>query len=226
MSFDLKDPPIRVLRLSRRPYNCLRRAGIDTVGQLALLSDEQLLGIRELPAQSFAEIKRKVRAYLARLSGELALVTVLSGRLVEQLRQLVGLEGLVYIGNHGLERWEKSKKYVEPRAFQYASAIRNILGRARQELKLPGLLFEEKGITASIHYRSAQDRAAARKRIASLLRDLAREPGLKVLEGRRVVELRPPLDLNKGSALLDLLRKYDVRGVIYAGGDKTDLDAF
>jgi len=178
------------------------------------------------PTPQMARIHPGCRDGLVKLSDELGLVVVLSGRQVEEVRQLVGLPGVVYIGNHGLERWEKNKKYVEPRAFQYASAIRNILGRARQELKLPGLLFEEKGITASIHYRSAQDPVAARKRIASLLRDLAREPGLKVLEGRRVVELRPPLDLNKGTALLDLLRKYDVRGVIYAGDDKTDLDAF
>jgi hypothetical protein len=66
MSSDQKDPPIRVLRLSRRPYNYLRRAGIDTVGQLALLSDEQFLGFRELGTQSFAEIKRKLQVYLAR----------------------------------------------------------------------------------------------------------------------------------------------------------------
>jgi len=66
MSSHQKDPLIRVLRLSRRPYNCLRRAGIDTVGQLALLSDEQLLGIRELGVQSLAEIKRKLQVYLSR----------------------------------------------------------------------------------------------------------------------------------------------------------------
>lgn len=178
------------------------------------------------PTPQSARIHSACRDSLARLSGELALVTVLSGREVEQLRHLVGLVGLVYIGNHGLERWEKGKEYVEPGAFQYAAAIRNVLGRARQELNLPGLLFEEKGTTASIHYRSAQDPVAARKRIASLLRDLAGEPDLKVLEGRRVVELRPPLDLNKGTALLDLLREYDVRGVIYVGDDETDLDAF
>lgn len=66
MSSDLKDPPIRVLRLSTRAYNRLRRAGIDTVGQLALLSDEQLLSIDQLGLQSFAEIKRKLQVYLSR----------------------------------------------------------------------------------------------------------------------------------------------------------------
>ncbi|MFQ5886845.1 MAG: trehalose-phosphatase [Anaerolineae bacterium] len=178
------------------------------------------------PTPQLARIHPKCRDSLAKLRNDLAWVAVLSGRQVEEVRQLVGLPGVVYLGNHGLERWEKGAKHIDPRASRYAPVIHSILERTRQELKLPGLLFEDKGIIASIHYRSAQDPVAARKRIASLLWDLAREPGLKVLEGRRVVELRPPLDLNKGTALLNLLRKYDVRGVIYAGDDKTDLDAF
>lgn len=66
MSFDKKAASIDLLDLSRRPYNCLRQAGIDTVGQLAALSDEELLAIHELGMQSFAEIKRKMQVYLAR----------------------------------------------------------------------------------------------------------------------------------------------------------------
>lgn len=173
-----------------------------------------------------AKIEPRCRDSLAKLSDELALVAVLSGRQVEEVRQLVGLPRLVYVGNHGLERWEKGNRHVESRASKYASVIDTTLARARQELKLPGLLFEEKGITASIHYRSAKDPAAARQQIVSLLRALAAEPGLRVVEGRRVVELRPPLDLNKGTTLVDLLRKYAVRGIVYAGDDETDLDAF
>lgn len=178
------------------------------------------------PKPHLATIHPGCRDSLAKLSEQLAFIAVLSGRQVEEVRQLVGLLGLVYVGNHGLERWEKGNRYVEPQALRYAPVIRSILQRARQELKLPGLLFEDKGITASIHYRSTQDPPAARGRIASLLRELAAEPGLRVVEGRRVVELRPPLDVNKGTALLDLLRRHAVKGIIYAGDDKTDLDAF
>lgn len=111
------------------------------------------------PNPQLAKIDSRCCDSLAKLSEQLALVAVLSGRQVEEVRQLVGLPDVVYIGNHGLERWEKNNKYVEPCAFQYASAIHTILERARGELKLPGLLFEDKGITASIHYRAAQDPA-------------------------------------------------------------------
>ena len=178
------------------------------------------------PNPKLARIHLRCRDSLAKLCDELPLVAVLSGRPVEEVRQLVGLPAVVYLGNHGLERWEEENRYVEPRALGYAPVIRSILARARQELKLSGVLFQDKGITASIHYRSARDPAVASKRIALLLRELAAEPGLTVVEGRRVVELRPPLDLNKGTALLDLLQRYAVRSIIYAGDDETDLDAF
>lgn len=173
-----------------------------------------------------ATIHPGCRDSLAKLSEELTLVAVLSGRRVDELHELVGLPRLVYVGNHGLESWEKGVTCVEPRASRYAPVIHGILELARQELKLPGVAFEDKGITASIHYRLAPDPAAARNQVASLLRDLAAESGVRVLEGRRVVELRPPLDVDKGTAVLDLIRKYALGSVIYAGDDQTDLDAF
>ena len=193
---------------------------------LALATDFDGTLSHIVPSPELATIDLGCRESLAKLSEMLPLVAVLSGRPVEEVRQLVGLPGVVYIGNHGLERWEKGDRYVDPRASWYAPMIGGILERAHQELKLPGLLFEQKGVSASIHYRLAQDPAAARKLVATLLRDLAAETSVKVVEGRRVVELRPPLDADKGTALLDLLRKCTVGSIVYAGDDQTDLDAF
>jgi trehalose 6-phosphate phosphatase len=173
-----------------------------------------------------AGIDPRCRNSLAKLSEELELVAVLSGRPVDEVRQLVGLSRVIYVGNHGLERWEKGATYVDPRTDEYAPVIHGILERARQALKLPGLHFEHKGVSASVHYRLAQDPAAARELVASLLCDLAGETGVRVVEGRRVVELRPPIDLDKGTVLLDLLREHAAESVVYAGDDQTDLDAF
>ncbi len=193
---------------------------------LALATDFDGTLSHIVPSPELATIDHGCRQSLAKLSEILPLVAVLSGRQVEEVHQLVGLPEVIYLGNHGLERWEKGGTYVDPRAAQYAPAIHAILERARQELKLPGVTFEEKGVTASIHYRLAQNPAAARKSVASLLRELTAESGIRVVEGRRVVELRPPLELDKGSALVDLIGKYEVSSVIYAGDDQTDLDAF
>ncbi len=131
--------------------------------RLALATDFDGTVSTITPNPQLARIEPGCRDSLAKLSDELVLVAVLSGRQVEEARQLSRLPGVVYIGNHGLERWEKDDRYAEPLASKYASVIHTILERARRELKLPGLLFEDKGIRASIHYRSAQGPAAARK---------------------------------------------------------------
>jgi trehalose 6-phosphate phosphatase len=163
---------------------------------------------------------------LAKLSRKLTLVAVVSGRQVEEVRRLVGLAGVIYIGNHGLERWEEGTKYVDPVASRYATAIRDILARARDQLTLPGLVFEDKGVTASIHYRNATDPETAGRQVVTFLRDLAVDSGLRLVEGRCVIELRPPVDVDKGTAMLGLLQAYEPGSVVYAGDDRTDLDAF
>lgn len=173
-----------------------------------------------------AVIDPRCRDTLAKLSAMVPVVAVLSGRHVEEVRRLVGLPGVVYVGNHGLERWEAGRTHVESPAARYATVIRHILEEARKELKLPGLRFEDKGVTASIHYRALRNPAQAQKRLASVVNDLARGTGVEVVEGRRVIELRPPIEVNKGTALLDLLQKQTVGAAIYAGDDTTDVDAF
>jgi len=195
-------------------------------GPLALTTDFDGTVSEIAPTPELATLHPRCRDSLGKLSEELPLVAVVSGRRVEDVRQLVGLPGIVYLGNHGLERWENGTTYVEPSASEQFLVIRSILEDARVELNIRGLLFEEKGTGASIHYRSTSNPSAARTQITSLLRDLAKGKEVKVVEGRRVVELRPASDADKGTALIELLCRYDVGGAIYAGDDRTDLDAF
>ena len=173
-----------------------------------------------------AAVDPRSRELLTRLADRLPLVAVISGRGVEDARRLVGLPGIVYLGNHGLERWEDGAAHVEPLALSYHVALRSILEAARPALKLPGLVIEEKETGASIHYRLTSDPAVAREQVISVLRDLTEDTGIQLVEGRRVVELRPSLDVNKGTALFDLLTRHPVRAAVYAGDDRTDLDAF
>lgn len=195
-------------------------------GPLALTTDFDGTVSEIAPTPELATLHPRCRDSLAKLSEELPLVAVVSGRRVEDVRQLVGLPGVVYLGNHGLERWENGTTYVEPSASEQFLVIRSILEEARVELNMRGLLFEEKGTGASIHYRSTSNPSAARTQITSLLSELVKGKGIKVVEGRRVVELRPASDTDKGTALIELLCRYDVGGAIYAGDDRTDLDAF
>jgi trehalose 6-phosphate phosphatase len=193
---------------------------------LALATDFDGTVSQIAPGPEGARIKPRCLASLAELVGVLPLVAVVSGRSVEDLRRLVGLAGVVYVGNHGLETYVDGATYVAPAASEHFLAIRSILEAARQQLDLPGLLFEDKVTGASIHYRQTVDPSAARERVTSCLKALAEGTDINVVQGRRVVELRAPVDVNKGTALEDLLARYDVTSVVYAGDDQTDLDAF
>jgi trehalose 6-phosphate phosphatase len=89
-----------------------------------------------------------------------------------------------------------------------------------------GIVLEDKRLSASIHYRLAADPLAARDFILAAAEATAQRHGLKITEGRFVVELRPPVVINKGTAIVELVRQRALNGVVYFGDDITDVDAF
>jgi trehalose 6-phosphate phosphatase len=97
--------------------------------------------------------------------------------------------------------------------------------RAADRSGLRGLIFENKGATASIHYRLAPDPAAMRARLTGLLAQLPETQTLRVTEGRMVFELRPPIRIGKGEGVRALIKEYGLRGAVFLGDDVTDLDA-
>jgi trehalose 6-phosphate phosphatase len=193
---------------------------------LALITDFDGTISEIAPTPEEAVLHARCRRLLARLARHLPLVAIVSGRQVTEVRRLVGLPDIIYVGNHGLCRWERGRTHMEPAVLGHLEEIRDIAETARQRLTSPWLRFEEKDTGVSIHYRSAPDPASARKQIISLLEDLTGGVAVEVLEGRRVVELRPAVHVDKGTAVFDLLRDRVVSGAIYAGDDTTDLHAF
>lgn len=162
----------------------------------------------------------------------------ISGRELGDVRDLLGLEQLVYVGNHGAQRWPDvagpRPKAQGPRsnaqgtdpAGETAQLLRLALEAFARALPLEGLLLEHKGATASIHYRRCADSKAARLAVLDALARLPELGDIQVAEGRLVVNLLPPGSPNKGSAVSALIEEYGLRGVIYLGDDGTDLDAF
>ena len=134
----------------------------------------------------------------------------MSGRASADAAATVGVEGLVYVGTHGLE--------LEPEAERWAAALHEFAA---------GVLWpaEDKGISVSFHYRGALDEAAARAELEGVA-TAARAAGLHARFGRKVLELLPPIEANKGTAIRRLLRERELRRALYAGDDTTDLDAF
>ncbi len=161
------------------------------------------------------------RYALARLRERLDLVAVISGRPATEARSLLGLEEVVYLGNHGLDAWVGGAEGDSRAAL---SGLRAVL--EEMEKALPddlGLRFEDKGATISIHYRGAADRETARSLVLAAADLAAARHDLAVAEGKMVVELWPSHWAGKGAGLTGLIRAYDVRGLVYLGDDRSDM---
>jgi trehalose 6-phosphate phosphatase len=157
-----------------------------------------------------AAVPEATRRELARLAGRYLLVACVSGRAGEDARRLVGVEDVRYVGNHGLE--------LVPEAEELAGRI----AAFRDEI---GLEVEDKRLTLSYHFREAADEAAARAELEGVAAR-ARHEGLVARWGRKVLEIRPPVAADKGTALHTLLGEAGATRALYAGDDTTDLDAF
>lgn len=172
-----------------------------------------------------ATITDRCRAYLQQLTKHLPLVAALSERPAEEAQRLVGVSGIVYIGNHGLERWAEGGTMMWTGAQAYTQVIPKVLESLKQTVGLDGVVFVDKGISASLHYRTARDSALARKLALDSLSGIG-EKGLLVKEGRGVIEIRPDIPVHKGTAVMALAEDYALKAAICLGDDANDMDGF
>lgn len=171
-----------------------------------------------------AQVTPRARALLAALRPRLALVAVVSGRSAADVRERVGVPGLVAVGNHGLETWADGAVHLAPEAAAYRPALEAARDALNAAL-LPGMQVEDKGATLSVHYRRAADPETAEAVFGPIAQAVADDQGLRLFRGRRVFELRPPLAIDKGTAFRRLVRDYALGGAVYLGDDTTDADA-
>jgi trehalose 6-phosphate phosphatase len=157
-----------------------------------------------------AAVPEETRTELRRLAASYLLVACVSGRAGDDARRLVGVESISYVGNHGLE--------LHPDAHELGSRM----AAFREAIGLP---VEDKGLSLAYHYREAADEAAARARLEEVA-ERARAQGLDPRWGRKVLEIRPAVAANKGTAVEALLGRSQATRGLYAGDDTTDLDAF
>lgn len=180
---------------------------------------------RIVPSADEARLAPGVREALARLVRQLDVVAVITGRSVEDVRQRVGLGELVYVGNHGLERWESGRHWIDPEALAYVPRLERVARAVSRQARSPGVVVEFKGLTLSVHYRMAERPDEVERTLLPLLEALAAEHGLRLTRGRMVFELRPPVDRDKGVALVSIVERYGLGAVVFLGDDRTDVDA-
>jgi trehalose 6-phosphate phosphatase len=184
-------------------------AAVPAGAALFLDVDGVLAPIVERPED--ARVPPETQHELTRLGGSYGLVACVTGRTSELAREIVGVEGLRYVGQHGLE--------LDPGAARFAEQIHAFA----HETGWSDL--EVKPLTAAFHYRRASDRDAARQALEKVASD-ALAQGFRTKWGRFVLEVVPPVDASKGSAVRTLLAESGLRRALYAGDDVTDLDGF
>ncbi|WP_313696177.1 trehalose-phosphatase [Halorarum halobium] len=224
MSDGIADGPPALTHLE--PHPALGNRLASAPGILCCLDfDGTLAPIVEDPAD--AELLPAARAALERLAGDPTVtVAVVSGRSLADLRERVDVADVVHAGNHGLELDEGSASTVDPEAVARRPAVEAAVARLRAELDgVPGCIVEDKGVTASVHYRRTPDehvptvREAAREAAAAT-------DGLRLTEGKRVLELRPDVPGGKDRAVRRLREHHPDALPLFVGDDVTDEDAF
>lgn len=177
-----------------------------------------------VPTPDMSEVPEELRELLRHLSGKYRVVAGISGRAAEDALRLVGIEEIVYYGNHGFEILRGGELDIIPEAEPYKERIEELESRAREELGPLGAFVEEKGITASIHYRNVSPEVG--EWCKEFVEREGERLGLRITVGRGVVEARPPVHADKGTAVRKVVEEYEPQKALFMGDDTTDLDAF
>ena len=157
------------------------------------------------PAEARGELERLVARY--------PVVAVVSGRAGDDVRARVAVDGIVYVGSHGLE--------LNPAAERWRGIIRDFTSGVSWAPHHTEL----KGLTVAFHFRDAADERAAVRELEDVAAR-ATDEGLVARFGRKVLEVLPPVGANKGTAVRHLLEERGLHRALVAGDDTTDIDAF
>lgn len=202
--------PLRGL-LARRPLGLIS----DIDGTLAPI----------VPRAEEAAVSSRSLALLGELVGRGARVALITGRTLAMAQAMVPLAGVAFAANHGLSLWVDGREETPAAVAEYASRAREVT-REIASLEMPGVTLEEKGPVLAVHYRRAADQGAAREAVLRAIEASPAARAFRLQEGRKVVELRPPLAIDKGTALAALVPRLGAKAVVCLGDDATDIDMF
>jgi trehalose 6-phosphate phosphatase len=207
---------------------------------------EQLAPLREDPARSAvlldvdgvlapivrhaddATVPEAVRGLLIEIGRRYGVVACVTGRRAADARRIVSIGSISYIGNHGGELLRPGgvrpevDRDLEDWSRRIQDFAHDVNGAQLSRLRVR---LEDKASIVAFHWRGAPDEAAAEEAVRDIA-SRAEAVGLSTHWGRKVLEVRPPVRIDKGLGVRRLLRESDVSAAMYAGDDATDLDAF
>jgi len=175
-----------------------------------------------------AVVPETTRARINALAKRYGVVACVSGRAASDARRLVGIGSITYIGNHGGEILHHGggKPEIDPELGHWIRRVQDFKqGVTTPQLHRERVRLEDKGTIVAFHWRGAPNEAAAEDSVREIA-ESAEEAGFQAHWGRKVLEVRPPVEMHKGVGVARLVRDADLTGAIYIGDDTTDLDAF
>lgn len=182
------------------------------------------------PTPDLARLAGGAREALTRLTNLVEIVAVVTGRSAIDAATMVDVPGLLVVGNHGMEWIQNGELQVHPDVTPYQSRLAETMTAlarfAASDERLRGAIVEDKRLSGSVHYRLTPDAVVAREILLEEASALALTHNLRVTEGRMVVEVRPPVHINKGAALQKIAEDHALLGMVFLGDDVTDVDGF
>ena len=177
-------------------------------------------------------VREKLRALAEKPAFSVGIIT---GRLLSEVKALVEIEGIYYAGNHGLEIEGPGLSFIKPEAKAARVEIEDIVRQLSTRLAgIEGVIVEDKGLSLSVHYRLVKK--DEEKMVTDAFRQITsprlRDGKIRVSSGKKVLEVRPPIDWHKGKAVETIKKELEkvigteIGLVIYLGDDTTDEDAF
>ena len=214
-------PPVETISEALRPLT-------DRPGEAAVLCDIDGTLAPIVTRAEEAAVPDTASRLLARLARRYRVVACISGRSAGEARRIVGVGGIAYAGSHGAELLLPGEGQAElvPAFATWGDRVRGFaLDKDSPELRMMRVRIEDKGAIVAFHWRGARDEAAALTAVEAIAAE-AENAGLWIHWGRKVLEIRPPVPIDKGQAVRELLRRTPVRAALFGGDDATDLDAY
>lgn len=195
-------------------------------GAILLDIDGTLSPIVDQPSE--AHVSEGTRQLLIQISRRYGVVACVSGRRASEARAMVAIGTISYLGSHGAEllRAGWTTPVLDPGLQDWARRVQEFGARAdTPDLRRHRVRLEDKGAIVAFHWRLAHDQSAARTALETVAERAVGE-GLQIHWGRKVLEIRPPVRIDKGAGITNLLEGADSTAALYVGDDVTDLDAF
>ena len=178
------------------------------------------------PTPDAVKVRPSIRKALEAIRPHLAVTAIVTGRQISEAMEMVRLEGVTYFGTYGLEKWDKGLLTVSKEASRYTERLRTASSAIAKNLSASEVIIQEKPLGLSLHYRQAKKPIDIRNQILAAIESTGASEWMKIFEGRMVVELSLPIEIDKGTCINWLANERKLTGLIVIGDDLSDISMF